>query len=213
MTKRVTWKSKISLLGSMLLLANHAHSMTFEVVNMKGEPAILGSGEVIAGDAARLKIALTPKARHSLGYYALVLDSPGGSVKSAFEIAEVMDSHRVNTYVAPGGYCVSACAAIVFIAGREHVAVQGSHLGFHGCFDVNTRRIESICNEAIANHASSHGTAYGAVMAYIEKTPSEKIVWIDSQDADCWGINKYDISPEPSNYLSCVAANFRSFKQ
>lgn len=191
------------------LACESAFAMTFDVVTMKGEPAIRGRGEIVTGDATRLKGVLTPNAKHSYGYYTLILESPGGSVQAAFELSRVIDAHYVNTYVAPGGRCISACAAIVFIAGREHVAVPGSYLGFHGCFNAQTGSIVTLCNEAIAEHAIAHGTAYGAVMAFIEKIPSAEVVWISSREADCWGVNRYDISPEPVNYLQCVREGFR----
>ena len=191
-------------LSSWLLPLDSTQAMTFDVVVMNGEPAIRARGEIVPGDAARLKAVLTPKAKHSYGYYTLVLESLGGSVQAAFEVSRVIDAHHVNTYVAPGARCVSACAAIIFISGREHVAVPGSYLGFHGCFNAQTRGIETLCNEAIAEHAVAHGTAYGAVMAFIEKIPSDEIIWISDRESDCWGINRYVISSKPSNYLQCV---------
>lgn len=197
----------------LLLCCESAVAMTFDVVTMNGEPAIHARGEIVAGDAARLRAVLTPKAKHSYGYYTLLLDSPGGSVQAAFELSKVIDSQYVNTYVAPRGRCISACAAIVFIAGREHIAVPGAYLGFHGCFNAQTRRIETLCNEAIAEHAVAHGTAYGAVMAFIEKIPSDEVVWISGRDADCWGINRYDISPKPANYLQCVTNMLKEFRR
>ena len=174
------------------------------------EPAIRASGEIVAGDAGRLRAVFTPKARHSYGYYTLILDSPGGSVAAAFELSRIIDSHYVNTYVAPGGKCISACAAIVFIAGREHVTVEGGLLGFHGCFNSKTKKIERLCNEEVAEHAIAHGTSYGAVMAFIENIPHDQIVRISGEEADCWGINRYDISPKPSNYLQCVVDVLKS---
>lgn len=196
-----------------LFRCESAAAMTFDVVAMNGEPAIHGRGEIVPGDAVRLRAVLVPKAKHSYGYYTLVLESPGGSVQAAFELSRLIDSHYVNTYVGPGGRCVSACAAIVFIAGREHVAVPGAYLGFHGCFNAQTKRIESLCNEAIAEHAIAHGTAYGAVMAFIEKIPSNEVVWIGGREADCWGINQYDISPKPANYLQCVTNMLKEFRR
>lgn len=197
----------------LLLCCESAVAMTFDVVTMNGEPAIHAHGEIVAGDAARLRAVLTSKAKHSYGYYTLLLDSPGGSVQAAFELSKVIDSQYVNTYVVPRGTCISACAAIVFIAGREHIAVPGAYLGFHGCFNAQTRRIENLCNEAIAEHAVAHGTAYGAVMAFIEKIPSDEVVWISGRDADCWGINRYDISPKPANYLQCVTNMLKEFRR
>jgi hypothetical protein len=195
------------LLGFAVLLYSHAihsHAMTFEVVMMRGEPVIVGRGQIIAGDAGRLRAVLTPRAKHSSGYYPLILDSPGGDVTAALEVSKVMDAHHVNTYIPPGAKCISACAAIVFIAGREHVAVPGGLLGFHGCFDSNTKKLVSLCNEEIASHAIAHGTAYGAVMAFIENVPHDQVVWVRATDADCWGISRYDISPQPPNYQQCV---------
>jgi len=190
---------------ALSLFSGCVGAMTFEVVTMNGEPAIRGTGEIIAGDALRLKSVLIPRAKHSYGYYTLILESPGGSVQSAFELSKVIDSEYVNTYVMPGARCVSACAAIVFIAGREHVAVSGAYLGFHGCFNSQTKKIQSLCNDKVAEHAASHGTAYGAVMAFIEEIPFNQVVWISGREADCWGINRYDVSPKPANYLQCVA--------
>ena len=205
-------RSAVAQLAAIALWSlawNSASAMTFDVVAMKGEPALRGRGEIVAGDASRFKDVLTSNAKHSYGYYTLILESPGGNVQAAFELSRVIDAHYVNTYVAPGGRCISACAAIVFFAGREHVAVPGSYLGFHGCFNAQTRSIVTLCNEAIAEHAIAHGTAYGAVMAFIENIPAGEVVWISSREADCWGINRYDISPEPVNYLQCVREGLR----
>lgn len=209
--QRALW-ALIGSFGAVVGVQN-ACAMTFEVVMMRDEPAIRARGEIVAGDADRLTTVLTPKAKHSFGYYALILESPGGNVEAALELSRVMDQHHVNTYVAPGGRCVSACAAIVFIAGREHVAVPGAFLGFHGCFNSSTKRIEQLCNEHVANHAFAHGTSYGAVMAFIEKIPHNEVVWISGTEADCWGINRYDISPEPANYLKCVRDMVRRLRK
>ena len=198
---------------SVFLIGGNASAMTFEVVMMRDEPAIRAKGEIVPGDGDRLRAVLTPKAKHSHGYYALILESPGGSVEAALELSRVMDAHYVNTYVAPEAGCVSACAAIVFIAGREHVAVPGAFLGFHGCFNSNAKEILERCNEQVATHATAHGTSYGAVMAFIEKIPHNEIVWISGREADCWGINRYDISSKPSNYLQCVLNMVRELRR
>lgn len=188
---------------SLMCVAN-ATAMTFELVKMNGEPAILVRGEIVPGDAKRLKAVLITKAMHSSGYYALALDSPGGSISEAFELSRIMDAHRVYTYVPSGWKCVGACASVVFIAGREHVALKGARLGFQGCPSARTKKIDALCNEKIAEHAVNHGTAYGAVMAFINGEQQDQILWIDGQEADCWGINRYDISSEPANYKKCV---------
>lgn len=44
--------------------------MSFDVVTLRGEPAIRAIGEIVAGDASKLEAVFTPKAMHSLGYFA-----------------------------------------------------------------------------------------------------------------------------------------------
>jgi len=177
--------------------------MTFEVVQRRGEPVIIASGEIGAGDSDRLNATLS-KARRSSGYYLLVLSSPGGSVKEAFALSRVMDGHYVITYVPSGSVCVSACAAIVFIAGREHVVDPDGKLGFHGCFDARTKKTVGFCNELIAQHAVAHGTAYGSIMAFIRDVPSSEIYWFNGEGVDCWAISRYEITSPPPNYERCV---------
>ena len=65
-------------------------------------------------------------------------------------------------------------------------------------------RIDAECNERIADHALEHGTANGSVMAFIQAAERSRVVWLDGKDADCWAINKYQISPEPPRYEKCV---------
>ena len=179
-------------------------AMTFSVGMLHNEPLIIGDGRIVSGDVDRLRSVLIEMNMHSSGYYPLVLNSSGGSVDAAFELSRLIDENPVNTYVAFGAYCVSACAAIVFIAGKEHVALPGSHLGFHGCYDLDTKNINNLCNEMIATHAFEHGTAYGSIMAFIGDVPHDKILWMDGTDADCWAINRYQISPAPDGYEKCV---------
>jgi hypothetical protein len=187
----------------------HAYSMTFEVLIVGGEPAIIGVGPIVHGDADRLKALFIPKNKHSLGYYPLLLNSPGGNVGAAFAISKLMDEYTVYTYVLPGQRCISACAAIVFIAGKEHLVVRDGLLGFHGCYNGQNKEINEMCNEIIAKHALEHGTAYGSVMAFIATTPYDKVIWLSGEDADCWAVNRYQISTKPENYEQCVFDSIR----
>ena len=206
-------KTSVAILANCIFLSTASNAMTFEVVTMTGEPAILGHGDIVAGDAKRLRAVLNPAAKHSAGYFALVLSSPGGSVKAAFEVAKLMDKYPINTYVPPGAECISACAAIVFIAGQEHIVVQGGYLGFHGCYDSRTKKTLGFCNEEIANHAIEHGTAYGSVMAFIQHVPFDQIIWMDAEQSDCWAINRYKISPQPKNFEKCVFDSIRKLRK
>lgn len=87
--------------------------------------------EVIALDAAigrdtvrdfKRAVAERPRAR------VVLLDSPGGRIEEALELAGEIEQRGMSTAVPRGMGCYSACA-YVFFAGREHV-VEG-RLGVH----------------------------------------------------------------------------------
>ena len=185
-------------------LCSPVYGMTFEVVVLKGEPIIIAQGTIVVGDADRLKKVLKKENRHSRGYFAMALNSPGGNVAAAFEVSKLMDAYNINTYVPPKFKCASACAMIVFIAGREHINIKGGLLGFHGCYNSITKQIVGLCNEAIAQHSIEHGTAYGSVMAFIERVPYDQMIWISGNEADCWAINRYETEAKPNDYEKCV---------
>jgi hypothetical protein len=56
------------------------------------------------------------------------LNSPGGHVAPAMEVAEIVHSRGLTTYV--DRFCASACT-LVFLAGRERWLAPGARLGFH----------------------------------------------------------------------------------
>jgi membrane-bound ClpP family serine protease len=56
------------------------------------------------------------------------LDSPGGHIKAALEVAELIHSHNLDTYV--NRMCASACT-IAFLAGHQRFVSETGRLGFH----------------------------------------------------------------------------------
>ena len=60
----------------------------------------------------------------------VVINSSGGDVKSAIDIAEYLQQRKVSIIV--NHYCLSSCANYVFISGNEKYVLPGSYVGFHG---------------------------------------------------------------------------------
>lgn len=56
------------------------------------------------------------------------LNSPGGRLREAQQIAKLIKSRQLNTYVE--GECSSACT-YVFLAGKDRAATPNAHIGFH----------------------------------------------------------------------------------
>jgi membrane-bound ClpP family serine protease len=59
---------------------------------------------------------------------AIYLDSPGGHIKAALEVADLIRAHRLDTYVAR--MCASACT-LAFLAGHQRLVSETARLGFH----------------------------------------------------------------------------------
>jgi len=60
----------------------------------------------------------------------LVVDSPGGEVGAALDMANVMRREGISIYV--HGYCASSCANYLFVAARLKVLGPNAVVGWHG---------------------------------------------------------------------------------
>lgn len=186
----------------LLLAMPSIRAMDFYVEQVGGEPAIFATGIIEMDDARKLMPLMRTENRHSEGYYAMVLSSDGGSVAGALEISDLMGTDFFNTYVLDK--CASACASVIFLAGKEHIVAPSGLLGFHGCYNAQNFEIVAQCNEKMAVHIVHNGNAYGALMAFIRDVPAHEMLWLDKEQADCYAINRYVITPKPEGYERCV---------
>jgi hypothetical protein len=85
------------------------------------------TGVITPGTASRFSRELE---RRSEYVTTVVLDSPGGSVMDALEMARLIHDHGFDTYVAHGGLCASSCP-LVFAGGIERIAEPGAAIGVH----------------------------------------------------------------------------------
>ena len=122
------------------------------------------------------------------GLRLIVLDSPGGAVDEALEMAALLDRERVAVTVGAGATCASACAQIIFFAGVERVVLEGGRLGLHSCSRAGASMRMPICNEMIAQQAAARGAPYGTLVAFMQMTRPDQMRWLDAEDADCWGL-------------------------
>ena len=111
--------------------------MTIRLVPVPGEApsaALLLQGHIVDGDLARLRRALAQG-----GYAALALNSPGGSVVEARDMARLIRRLEVPVVVPARAVCASACF-LLFAAGRDKVAEPGAMIGVPQRFGVRRRR-------------------------------------------------------------------------
>lgn len=186
--------NRILMLFFCFLLLPTGKAMDFSLVEWKGHQVILASGAIIQGDSLKLAEILptAPKLPH--GVPVILLSSPSGSVNEAFMMSNLMNIIKVHTVIPNSANCASACASILFIAGKYRTIEDGGLFGQHAC---STNGIPNpLCNEEIAQHARKNGVSHGSVKAYLKYIEPQDISWFSRKDLDCWDISRYPYSSE-----------------
>ena len=84
-------------------------------------------GDFEEGDAERFERFLTTSSRK---FKTISFDSPGGVVVEALKISKIIRKRGMNTLVASGSLCASACP-FSFAGGEERFASKNSYIGVH----------------------------------------------------------------------------------
>lgn len=189
----ISGRLRASVWASLILLVvlglAPANAMLIERTIWRDRPVLRLSGEIIAGDAVRLQEELPGLPMWPHGAPVVLLDSVGGSVAEAMRISNLFDRVPVHAVIPQGGRCASACASILFIAGRYRTVDPGGLLGQHSCSRNGVA--DSGCNAALAEHAVAHGVSYGSVAAFVTYVAPENVAWHTREQADCLGLTKY----------------------
>jgi hypothetical protein len=103
--------------------------------------------------------------------HAIYLDSPGGHIKAALEVAELIRAHNLDTYVSH--LCASACT-MAFLAGHRRFVSKTGRLGFHQAYEPSLSSEQSNLLLLRAYQKYQLPTAF---VAHILRTPPEDL-WI-----------------------------------
>jgi hypothetical protein len=182
---------RTSIAAGMLLTAFSAaaDAAVFTTETWRGHQVLRMTGRIDPGSAKRLVEAAERVAPLPHGLPVLLLDSPGGSVDEAMEISSFLQRHPFHTVVPDGALCASACASIVFIAGRNRTVEPFGLLGQHSCSVGGSP--DQACNDEIAEHAFKNGVSHGSVAAFVTYVQPDEIMWFTREDADGWGLTRY----------------------
>ena len=102
---------------------------------------------------------------------AVYLDSPGGHIKAALEVADLIRAHNLDTYVSH--LCASACT-IAFLAGHQRFVNTTGRLGFHQAYEPS---LSSEQSNNLLLRAYQKYPLPSAFVAHILRTPPEDL-WI-----------------------------------
>lgn len=108
---------------------NQAARMTFSL-NSNGE--VRAEGTIEPGTADELRRALDKWGAKAT---TLVLQSPGGHVPDAIEMARLLRSRGMKTRVPDDAYCASSCP-LVFAGGIDRIASAKAWIGVHQVYAV-----------------------------------------------------------------------------
>lgn len=173
---------------AVVLMAGPAAAMTFKVATTsKGFQVIIAKGDIARGDARRLARALEKADRDRHGMKQLYLESEGGLVYDALEMATLMREVGVSTVVRKGTVCASACASVLFVAGKYRTVEKGGLLAIHSCYDNRSGRPATECNAIISAQAETSGVSALTMMA-LQEAAGRDIIVFESDDAACFGL-------------------------
>jgi hypothetical protein len=94
----------------------------------------------------------------------------------------------VSTIVRKGTVCASACASVLFVAGRYRTVEKGGLLAIHSCYDNRNGRAATECNAIISAEAETSGVSALTMMALQEAAGRDSIIIFESDDAACFGL-------------------------
>jgi uncharacterized protein YecT (DUF1311 family) len=169
--------------------------MEFVQFTSRAGVAIKATGAIEIGDAFKLRHVIPQASIDEKGLRRIILESPGGNVFEAMRIANLIRANDFVTLV--GKECASACAMILYPAGRYFMLLDGGKLGFHSCYDSRSLVEHPECTEAVAKLAASNGFPYGSLKTFASLAGPADMHWVTNVLAYCYGMERLIGEPAP----------------
>jgi hypothetical protein len=154
------------------IIAGDAGMPPYQIRVLPGGTEIEFRGGLRAGSAKELEriFSAVPQAK------VLHIESPGGRIREAQEMMELVRERRLTTYTSE--YCVSA-ATLVLMSGKERVISANAKVGFHaGTFPGLTAEQRGAANDVVRATMQSAGVSEEFI-SQVLTTPPEQM-WYPS---------------------------------
>jgi hypothetical protein len=153
-----------------------------------GAITISVAGEIVEGDAEALRLEIR---RAEIGGYSISeiqLNSVGGSLYEGASVARVIRASSLNTKVAAGDTCASACF-LVFAAGLTKSVRTGARVGVHAATTDSGEETQAsrAATAAMARIAALLGVP-SEIIERMVSTPSTKMFWLDGGNLVSMGV-------------------------
>jgi hypothetical protein len=167
-------------------------------VSTNGRALIL-HGALGAGSAAEVRRLLEA----APGVRIVMLDSPGGRIKEAEDLAALVSANGLDTYVE--GHCESACT-YVFLAGRDRAATPTANIGFHS---PTFPGLDESAKRALLSRMQAVYREAGISQGFLDKiaaTPAESMWYPNRKELiDNGVINRMSLGGEVASLTTRIA--------
>lgn len=183
--RRFLWAATLACLAT----AQQAPAMTFSLEERGRGTVVRAEGAITAGDAGRFTEIAGRATRKAL----FLGDSPGGSIADAMLLA--LEVRRLGFDTIVTGLCASACAMVVYPAGKAFLVSPTGYLGFHSCHDPDEQPVRD-CNDRLAEFAAENGFPWGNIASIAASVPPGEMLWFSGVLAPCFGMDRLPDDPD-----------------
>jgi hypothetical protein len=186
-----------SLMAALAAIAaaSSAHAMDYSYRVIGRQIVIDASGEIQMDEAARLFNWVSAQRWGHRRAYTIVFDSGGGDMQGGWEMARIVARFGLNTGVAHGGMCASACV-MAWAAGAHKSSATDAKIGVH-----MARLGDEIAANATlfyANFVKQTG-APSSVVAGLISTPPNSVYYLSLAELRAWNTTIVDGADTPLN--------------
>jgi hypothetical protein len=180
---------KIIFASALLTIANIFFTITSNAEVRKidgkdGDGDVIIVNEEISRETEKKFRSIALETENAL----VVLESPGGSVRSAIEIGKIIRIKNFSTAVL-NSKCVSACA-LVWLAGSARMSLPSSGIGFHAAYtegDDGRKIPTSVGNALVGAYLNSLGLNE-TIVEYVTTASPTEIKWLSKAKAESLGL-------------------------
>lgn len=174
--------------GAALIAAGAAHAMTYSA-RAVGNGIVIDASGPIEGDEGSLFASWLRTQRWGKRHArTIVFDSTGGMMFGGVQMARVVERFGLNTGVAHGGECASACV-IAWAAGAHKSSAIDARVGVHMARDGD--QIASGATLFYANFVKRRGAPASVVAGLVSTRPSD-VYWLSHDELRAWNVTLVD---------------------
>jgi hypothetical protein len=181
--------------ATLTALPAQAADIRVEHARNAGVPLITLTGDILPGDGNEFwRIYDLAKAEVSTNQPLLVvLNSNGGDMAASLSIGRLVRHFGMVTVA--GSMCASGCA-IVWIAGKERLALAGSQIGFHSSAKITDPDHPSASGNALVGAYLAELDLSDRAIMWLTDAPPTGMNWLDSSTAAALGIEMHVLNGE-----------------